>query len=678
MNENVQHPSFPHLLAPLDLGFTTLKNRVVMGSMHLGLEEMPDGFARMAEFYAQRARGGVGLIVTGGIAPNREGAVHADAALMATAQDVANHRMVTDAVHAAGGKICMQILHTGRYAFNPDAVAPSAVQSPISPFLPKALTDDKIKQLILEFAQCALLAKDAGYDGVEIMGSEGYLINQFTALRTNQRDDLWGGAYENRIRFPKQVVRRIREGVGSDFIIIYRLSMLDLVEGGSSLDEVIALGKAVERSGASLINTGIGWHEARIPTIATKVPRAAFTWATAKVKAEFKIPCITSNRINMPDVAEQILARGDAQMVSMARPFLADPEFVRKAVELRTDEINTCIGCNQACLDHIFAGKLTSCLVNPMACHETQLLIRPAEPPKKIAVVGAGPAGLAFATTAAGRGHRVTLFDAAKEIGGQFNMAKQIPGKEEFYETIRYYGRQIELTNVKLKLNQTVTGTMLEEGDFDGVVLATGIIPRKPMIEGIDHPRVLTYIDVMDGAEVGKTVAVIGAGGIGFDICEVLSHRGQPVRQDISAFMAEWGIDMSLKARGGVEGVTPKVAPSPRKIYLLQRKTGKVGGTLGKTTGWIHRLELSRKGVVMFSGCEYKRIDDQGLHLLIAGNPKLLAVDNVVICAGQESNRKLVDQITTLPVHIIGGADNAAELDAKRAIDQGTRLAAKF
>ena len=678
MNENVQHPSFPRLLAPLDLGFTILKNRVLMGSMHLGLEELPNGFTRMAQFYAQRARGGVGLIVTGGIGPNKEGAVHADAALMASAQDVSNHRIVTDAVHEADGKICMQILHTGRYAFNPDAVAPSAVKSPISPFLPRALTDEKIEQQIRDFVQCALLAKDAGYDGVEIMGSEGYLINQFIALRTNQREDRWGGDYQNRIRFPKEVVRRVREAVDSDFIIIYRLSMLDLVVGGSSLDEVITLGKAVEQAGATLINTGIGWHEARIPTIATRVPRAAFTWATARVKAALKIPLITSNRINMPDVAEQVLARGDADMVSMARPFLADPGFVCKAAEQRTDEINTCIGCNQACLDHIFAGKLTSCLVNPMACHETELLIKPARQFKRIAVVGAGPAGMAFATTAAGRGHMVTLFEAAGEIGGQFNIAKRIPGKEEFHETIRYYGRQIELTGVKLKLNKTVTGEMLDQGDFDAVVLASGIIPRKPMIDGIDHPKVLTYIDVVNGVEVGKKVAVIGAGGIGFDICEVLIHQGPSIAQDIPSFMAEWGIDMSLRARGGVEGVRPKFKPSPREVYLLQRKTGKVGGTLGKTTGWIHRMELTRKGVVMFSACEYKRIDDQGLHLLKEGKPTLLAVDNVVICAGQESNRKLVDQIPHLPVQIIGGADTASELDAKRAIDQGTRLAAKF
>lgn len=678
MNPNAQHPLFPLLLAPLDLGFTTLKNRVLMGSMHLGLEEAPDGFKRMAAFYAERARGGVGLIVTGGIGPNQGGAVHADAALMASAGDVANHRVVTDAVHNAQGKICMQILHTGRYAYHPEAVAPSAVQSPISPFSPKALTEAEIEEQILDFVRCASLAKDAGYDGVEIMGSEGYLINQFIARRTNHREDRWGGDYGNRIRFPTEVVRRVREAVGTDFIIIYRLSMLDLVEGGSSLDEVITLGKAVETAGATLINTGIGWHEARIPTIATRVPRAGFTWVTSMVRDALTIPTITSNRINMPGVAEQVLARGDADMVSMARPFLADPEFVRKAAEQRTDEINTCIGCNQACLDHIFAGKLTSCLVNPRACQETELLIKTAPEPQRIAVVGAGPAGMAFATTAAGRGHRVTLFDAAREIGGQFNIAKQIPGKEEFHETIRYYSRQIELTGVALRLNTHVTSELLEKENFDQAVIATGILPRKPGIKGINHPKVLTYLDVMNGAKVGKKIAVIGAGGIGFDICEVLTHQGQPTSQNIFAFMTEWGIDMSLAARGGVEGISPKFKPSPREVWLLQRKTTKVGAGLGKTTGWILRKDLARRGVRMFSSCEYQKIDDQGLHLLKDGAPLVLGVDNVVICAGQQSKRELADQITSMPVHLIGGADLASELDAKRAINQGTLLAARI
>jgi 2,4-dienoyl-CoA reductase (NADPH2) len=678
MTSNTQHPLFPHLLTPLDLGFTTLKNRVLMGSMHLGLEEMPNGFERMAAFYEERAKGGVALIVTGGIGPNKVGAVHEDAALMASAEDVANHRIVTDAVHGAGGKICMQILHTGRYAYNAEPVAPSAVKSPISFSSPKALTEADIAQQIQDFVRCASLAKDAGYDGVEIMGSEGYLINQFIAARTNKRDDGWGGDYQRRIRFPTEVVRRVRRAVGPDFIIIYRLSMLDLVEGGSSFEEIVSLGKEVEQAGATLINTGIGWHEARIPTIATRVPRAAFTWVTAKVRAELTIPIITSNRINMPGVAEQVLARGDADMVSMARPFLADPGFVRKAEEQRVDEINTCIACNQACLDHIFVGKLTSCLVNPRACHETELLIEPVEQAKRISVVGAGPAGLAFATTAAGRGHRVTLFEAAPEIGGQFNIAKQIPGKEEFYETLRYFRRQIELTGVDLRLNTRVTRERLEQGDFDEVVLATGILPRIPGIEGIDHPSVLTYLDVMTGAEVGRTVAVIGAGGIGFDICEVLIHQGPSGPQEITDFMAEWGIDMSLTARGGVEGISPRFEPFPRKVYLLQRKATKVGAGLGKTTGWIHRTDLAKKGVDMIASCEYLKVDDQGLHLKVNGGPRILEVENVVICAGQQSNRELAGQITTLPVHLIGGADVASELNAKRAIHQATRLAAKI
>lgn len=674
----MNHSNYPHLLQPLDLGFTTLKNRVLMGSMHLGLEEAPNGFERMAAFYAERARGGVAMIVTGGIGPNREGAVHAHAAQMASADDVAKHKIVTDAVHAEGGKICMQILHTGRYAYNPQLIAPSALQAPINPFPPKALTDAEIEQQLADFVRCAVLAKEAGYDGVEVMGSEGYLINQFIATRTNQREDEWGGAYQNRIRFAVEVVRRIREAVGPEFIIIYRLSMLDLVEGGSSYDEIVELGLAIEQAGATLINTGIGWHEARIPTIATKVPRAAFTWVTAKVRAALNIPVITSNRINMPQVAEEVLARGDADMVSMARPFLADPEFVVKAQENRADEINTCIGCNQACLDHIFAGKLTSCLVNPRACHETELVITSAEQPKRLAVVGAGPAGLAFATTAAKRGHDVTLFDRAAEIGGQFNIAKRIPGKEEFYETLRYFAKQVELTGVKLMLNTAVDAASLEAGDFDEVILATGIVPRKPAIDGVDHPNVLSYLDVMQGRAVGQRVAVIGAGGIGFDISEVLVHQGESTSQNIPAFMQEWGVDMTLQARGGVEQMQPQFEPAAREVFLLQRKKSKVGANLGKTTGWIHRADLQKKGVTMLSHCEYQKIDDDGLHLLVNGELKTLAVDTVVICAGQESECSLADQITKKTVHLIGGADVASELDAKRAIDQGTRLAASI
>ena len=668
--------AYPNLLQPLDLGFTTLKNRVLMGSMHLGLEEAPNGFERMAEFYAERARGGVALIVTGGIGPNKEGAVHGHAAQMATSEDVKNHQIVTDRVHLEGGKICMQILHTGRYAYNPQPVAPSAIQAPINPFPPKELSEDDIEQQISDFVNCASLAKEAGYDGVEIMGSEGYLINQFIAARTNQRDDDWGGEYDQRIRFALETVRRVREAVGTDFIIIYRLSMLDLVEGGSSYEEIVQLGLAIEKAGATIINTGIGWHEARIPTIATKVPRAAFTWVTAKVRKALNVPVITSNRINMPDVAEEVLARGDADMVSMARPFLADPEFVQKAAENRADEINTCIGCNQACLDHVFVGKLTSCLVNPRACHETELVITPATDIKNIAVVGAGPAGLAFSTTAAQRGHKVTLFDAASEIGGQFNIAKRIPGKEEFYETLRYFGKQIELTGVNLQLNTKVTAETLQESGFDQVVLATGISPRTPDIQGVNHPKVLSYLDLMKGAEVGQKVAVIGAGGIGFDISEVLVHQGESTSQNISAFMQEWGVDMSMNARGGVENMKPAFEPAAREVFLLQRKKSKVGSGLGKTTGWIHRTDLAKKGVKMLNKCEYLKIDDQGLHLLVDGEPQLLEVDNIIICAGQEPKRDLADQIKNVPVHLIGGADVAAELDAKRAIHQGTQLAA--
>lgn len=667
---------YPNLLQPLDLGFTTLKNRVLMGSMHLGLEEAKNGFERMAAFYAERARGGVAMMVTGGIGPNAEGAVWANAAQMATAEDVAKHRTITDAVHAEDSKICMQILHTGRYAYNPQPVAPSALQAPINPFKPRELSEDDIEQQIQDFIRSASLAQEAGYDGVEIMGSEGYLLNQFIAARTNHREDDWGGSFEKRIRFPVDVVRRVREAVGTNFIIIYRLSMLDLVEGGSNYEEIVALGQAIEKAGATIINTGIGWHEARVPTIATKVPRAAFTWVTAKVRESLSIPVITSNRINMPQVAEDVLARGDADMVSMARPFLADPEFVLKAQQDRADEINTCIGCNQACLDHVFGGKLTSCLVNPRACHETELVITPATETRRFAVVGAGPAGLAFATTAAKRGHQVTLFDAASEVGGQFNIAKRIPGKEEFYETLRYFARQVELTGVELKLNTRVTAEMLNDSEFDEVVLATGITPRTPAIPGVEHRSVLSYLDVMNGAEVGQKVAVIGAGGIGFDISEVLIHSG-PQQKSIESFMKEWGVDMTLQARGGIENITPEFEPAAREVFLLQRKKSKVGKNLGKTTGWVHRADLAKKGVQMMNGCDYVGIDDDGLHLLVAGEPKTLPVDNIVICAGQEPRRELQDGLDK-PVHLIGGADVASELDAKRAIDQGTRLAASL
>jgi 2,4-dienoyl-CoA reductase (NADPH2) len=666
---------YPNMLKPLDLGFTTLKNRVLMGSMHTGLEEEKNGHERMAAFFAERARGGVGLIVTGGFGPNQEGATHPHTKSIKTEEDALAHRTITDAVHEAGGKICMQILHTGRYAFNPNLVAPSAIQAPINPFPPKELDAEGIEKQIQDIVALAVNAQKGGYDGVEIMGSEGYFINQFLAKRTNHRDDEWGGEYENRMRLAVDVVRRTREAVGKEFIIIYRLSMLDLVEGGSNFEEIVQLGKAIEAAGATIINTGIGWHEARIPTIATKVPRAAFTWVTAKFRKELNIPLITSNRINTPEVAEEVLERGDADMVSMARPFLADPDFVQKAIDGKSDEINTCIGCNQACLDHVFSGKLTSCLVNPRACHETEFVSKPVETKKNFAVIGAGPAGLAFATTAAERGHSVTLFDQSSEIGGQFNIAKQVPGKEEFYETIRYFGKMIEKTGVNLQLNTRVSAEYLNNGDFDEVILATGISPRTPEIEGIDHPKVLSYIDVLrDKKEVGKKVAVIGAGGIGFDVSEYLAHSGPSTSQNIEAFMKEWGVDMSLEARGGIEGVKADVTPSAREIYLLQRKKSKVGAKLGKTTGWIHRTGLSNKGVNMIPACTYEKIDDQGIHLDVAGEKKVLDVDNVILCAGQEPLRELLEGLNK-PHHLIGGADVAAELDAKRAINQGTRLA---
>ncbi len=667
---------YPKLLEPLDLGFTTLKNRVLMGSMHTGLEEEDDGHERMALYFAERARGGVGLIVSGGIGPNLEGSTHEGTKRLESDVEVAQHKTVTDAVHEAGGKICMQILHTGRYAFNDTLVAPSAIQAPINPFKPRAVTVDEIEKQIRDFVSISLRARDAGYDGVEVMGSEGYFINQFLALRTNHRDDEWGGRYENRMRLPVEVVRRIREAVGENFIIIYRLSMLDLVEGGSTFEEIVKLGQAIEKAGATIINSGIGWHEARIPTIATKVPRAAFTWVTARYREVLSIPLVTSNRINTPEVAEAVLERGDADMISMARPFLADPDFVNKAAEGRADEINTCIGCNQACLDHVFEGKITSCLVNPRACHETELSIVPTTAVKRLAVVGAGPAGLAAATTAAQRGHQVTLFDSASEIGGQFNVAKQVPGKEEFYETLRYFNRQIELSGIKLKLNTRITVEDLNDSEFDEVIIATGIKPRTPPIDGIDHPKVLSYLDVLKYKKpVGKKVAIIGAGGIGFDVAEYLTHSGVSTSQNIPAYMNEWGVDMTLQARSGIEGVKAEVSAPARKVFLLQRKETKVGAGLGKTTGWIHRAGLKKKQVEMLPNCEYHSIDDAGLHLSVHGEPLTLHVDNIIICAGQDPLRELLDGLNK-PCHLIGGADVASELDAKRAIDQGTRLAA--
>ena len=668
--------SYPSLFAPLDLGFTQLKNRVLMGSMHTGLEEYPDGAERLAAFYAERARHGVALIVSGGIAPDATGVGMAGGAMLNDASQLPHHRTITDAVHQEGGKIALQILHTGRYSYQPNLVAPSALQAPINRFIPHALTHEEILTLIDDFARCAQLAREAGYDGVEIMGSEGYLINEFLAARTNQRDDQWGGDYANRMRFAVEVVRTVRQRVGKDFIIVYRLSMLDLVDNGGTFDETVLLAKAIEAAGATIINTGIGWHEARIPTIATPVPRGAFSWVTRKLKDHVTIPLVTTNRINDPQVADDILARGDADMVSMARPFLADAELLSKAQSGRADEINTCIGCNQACLDQIFVGKVTSCLVNPRACHETKMPVRPTPQSKNLAVVGAGPAGLAFAVNAASRGHHVTLFDASAEIGGQFNIAKQIPGKEEFYETLRYYRRMIEVTGVALKLNHRVTADDLLS--FDETILATGITPRIPPIDGINHPKVLTYLDVLcDKAPVGERVAIIGCGGIGFDTAMYLSQPGNPTSQNIAEFCVEWGIDTSLQLAGGLRPEGPHLARSPRQIVMLQRKNSKPGEGLGKTTGWIHRTTLLSRGVKMIAGVSYQKIDEAGLHVEIGGEPQLLAVDNVIICAGQEPNRVLAEplQAAGKTVHLIGGSDVAGELDARRAIAQGTTLA---
>ncbi|WP_285733194.1 NADPH-dependent 2,4-dienoyl-CoA reductase [Nocardiopsis sp. ATB16-24] len=664
---------YPHLLEPLDLGFTTLPNRVIMGSMHVGLEEVPGGFERMAAFYAERARGGVGLIVTGGIAPNAEGATYKGAAKMTTEAEAEQHRVVTEAVHREGGRIAMQILHTGRYAFNEDAVAPSAVKAPISAFTPRALTGDEVERTIEDFVRAAELAKYAGYDGVEVMGSEGYLINQFIASATNLREDEWGGSYDNRMRLPVEIVRRVRERVGEDFILVYRLSMLDLVPGGSTFDEVVRLALAVEEAGATIINTGIGWHEARIPTIATSVPRGAYTWVTRKLKGRVSVPLVAVNRLNTPEVAERVLAGGDADMVSLARPFLADPDFVAKAAAGTPEEINTCIGCNQACLDHTFSLKVTSCLVNPRACHETELVLSPTRLRKNVAVVGAGPAGLAFSVSAAERGHTVTLFDAAEEIGGQLNLARRVPGKQEFDETLRYYRVQLDKHDVDVRLGTLVETSHLE--GYDEIVIATGVTPRVPDIPGVDHPKVVGYVDVLNGnAEVGDRVAVIGAGGIGFDVSAFLTDGGG--QETTEEFLRRWGVDTDLATPGGLRA--PERPEPPRSLHLLQRGSGKVGAGLGKTTGWIHRLELRHRNVETVAGASYDRIDDEGLHLSVDGVKRVLDVDTVVVCAGQEPRRDLAEELTAAgrSVHLIGGADEAAELDAKRAIDQGTRLAA--
>ena len=675
------HPIYPSLLAPLDLGHVVLPNRVLMGSMHVGLEEERGPLRKMAAYFARRAEGGVGLMVTGGVAPNDEGRTMPGAGRLATAEEADKHRCVTEAVHGAGGRIALQILHTGRYAYHPMAVSASALQAPISPFTPREMGEDDIARTIGDFARCAALAQQAGYDGVEIMGSEGYLLNQFIVTRTNRRTDGWGGAYDNRIRFPLEVVRAVRAAVGPAFILIYRLSMLDLVEGGSTWEEVVHLAKRIEEAGASIINTGIGWHEARIPTIATMVPPAAFTWVTRRLRGAVSIPLVTSNRINMPDVAERVLAGGDADMVSMARPFLADPDWVRKAAEGRSDEINTCIACNQACLDHIFQGKRASCLVNPFACRETELVAAPTQAPRRVAVVGAGPAGLACAVTAAGRGHQVTLFEAADHVGGQLDMARRVPGKQEFDHTVRYFARQLELTGVDVRLGHRAEADEL--AGFDAVVLATGVVPRPVDLPGADHRSVVSYVDVLRGrAPVGERVAILGAGGIGFDVAELLVHGGNRGTggdgghgDDDAEFYAEWGIDREVTGRGGLRPAEP---PAPaRHITLCQRTAGKLGERLGKTTGWIHRSTLKNRAVEMLGGCTYERVDDEGLHLTVGGVRRTLAVDTVVLCAGQLPHRPLVEPLTArgVEVHVIGGADVAAELDAKRAIDQGTRLA---
>jgi len=669
---------FPQLLAPLELGFTTLRNRVLMGSMHTGLEDDPAQFPRLAEYFAERARGEVGLIVTGGFAPNIEGWLAPFSSRLSTARAATRHRPITQAVHAEGGKIALQILHAGRYGYHPLSVAPSRIRSPITPFTPRALGERGVERQIRAFVRCAVLAREAGYDGVEIMGSEGYFINQFLVSATNRRSDRWGGDYANRMQLPLEIVARVRAAVGHDFIIIYRLSLIDLIPEGQSWEEVVRLAKGIERAGATIINSGIGWHEARVPTIATSVPRAAFSWLAKKLKAEVTIPVCTSNRINTPQVAEDLIAAGEADLVSMARPLLADPDFVRKAARGQAQSINTCIACNQACLDHTFSRQLASCLVNPRACQETELQVRPAVTRKRIAVVGAGPAGLAAATTLAERGHAVTLFEADETIGGQFNLAKRIPGKEEFAETLRYFAVRLQETGVEVRLGQRVTAKEICAQGFEEVVLASGVAPRDPHIPGQAHRSVSGYVEVLSGRRtVGARVAILGAGGIGFDVAEYLVHAGPSPALDRAQWMREWGVVDPAMARGGVSGVTAAPAAPAREVYLLQRKTTKPGAGLGKTTGWIHRAALKMKRVQMISGVTYLGVDDAGLHILEKGQPRTLAVDDIVLCTGQEPRRELQPELqgAGLRTHLVGGADAAAELDAKRAIRQATLLA---
>jgi 2,4-dienoyl-CoA reductase (NADPH2) len=681
MTATLPDTAYPHLLSPLDLGFTTLKNRVIMGSMHTGLEDRFWNYGKLAAFYRERARGGVGLIVTGGISPNRQGWLLPFGGTLNFRGDVFNHRKVTRAVHEEGGKILLQILHAGRYGYQPLVVSASNVKSPISPFRPRALTARGIESTIAAYVRCATLARRAGYDGVEVMGSEGYLINQFLCSRTNRRTDAWGGSIDNRMRLPVEIVRRIRAAVGREFIVMVRHSVLDLVDGGNTWDEIVQVAQALEGAGATILNTGYGWHEARIPTIVTSVPRAAFASVAARLRAAVTIPVVASNRINMPADAQRLLAEGSADLVSMARPFLADPDWVNKAAAGHADRINTCIACNQACLDHTFSNQRATCLVNPRACYETELVYRPALRRKRIAVVGAGPAGLSAATVAAQRGHAVTLFDGLERIGGQFNVAMRIPGKEEFAETIRYFGRQLELTGVEVKLGRRVTRDELVAAGYDDVIVATGVTMRRPRIEGIDHPKVLSYLDVLrDRAPVGTRVAIIGAGGIGFDTAEFLVHAGHAPRpQPVDDWAGEWGVDLTVATPGGLVkpvGVTPA-----RSIWLLQRKTTRPGAGLGKTSGWVHRATLARNGVTMLAGVQYDRIDDAGLHITVGGEAKLLEVDNVVICAGQESLAELMPpegQQGGPAFHKIGGAALAAELDAKRAIREGAELAARL